>query len=159
MVEMVREVVVHLSRHYLLPYPPPHTYPSPDDTSILPHTYPSLDTVIPPLTYTSPSIPLNTYTSLPSPMLLESASIAVDITLSSPILPPIDETMVDFVSKVGALPVRRPRCPRIRRVLHPSVPSTPSTLFEIARDPIDQLTVFFRHHPKINIKTLSCETH
>ena len=95
-------------------------------------------------------------------MSLEPASIAVDITLSSLILPLIDETMVDFVSEVGVLPIRRPRCPRIRRVLHPSVPSTPSTLsalFEITRDPIDQLPVYSRHHPKRNIKTLSYETH
>ena len=78
-----------------------HTYPLPD-TSILPHTYPSPDTFIPPHTYTSPSIPPDTYTFLPSPMSPEPASIAIDITLSSyplssPTLPPIDETMVDLV--------------------------------------------------------------
>ena len=139
-VEMVREVVVYLSRHCLLPYP--HTFLSPD-TSILPHTYPSLDTFIPPRTYTSPSIPPHTYTSLPSSVSPKLASMAVDITLSSSTLPPIDETMVDLVSELGAPPARGPCAPRIRRVLHPSAPLAPSALsalsapFEIARDPID----------------------
>ena len=75
--------------------------------------------------------------------------MAVDITLSShllsfPTLPPIDETMVDLVSKLGALPARRPHAPRIRRVFHPSAPSAPSDSFEIARDPIDQLVTYAR---------------
>ena len=132
MVEMVREVVVHLSRHCLLPYPPS---PPP----ILPQTYPSPDTFIPLPTYTSPYIPPNTYTSLPSLVSPEPTSMVVDITssshpLSSPTLPPIDETMVDLVSELGALPIRRSHAPRIRRVLHPSAPSAPSAQFEIARD-------------------------
>ena len=88
-------------------------------TSIPPHTYPSPEIFIPPQTYTLPSIPLNTYTFLPYPVSLESASIAEDITLSShhlssPTLPPIGDTIVDLVSELGALPIRRPRAPRIR---------------------------------------------
>ena len=79
--------------------------------------------------------------------------MVVDITLSSPTLSPINETMVDFVSKFGARPTRRPLAPRIRLVLHPSA------LFEIARDPIDQLAVYARHCPKRNIKASSCGTH
>ena len=153
MVEMVRAVVVHLSRHCLLRYPPPP-----------PHTYPSPKIFIPPQTYTSLSIPPDTYTSLPYLVSPEPASIAVDITLpshplSSPTLPPIGDTFVDLVSKVGALPARRPRAPRIRRVLHPSAPSAPLALFEIARDLIDQLAVYFRPRPKRNIKTPSCGTY
>ena len=136
-------------------------------TSLPPHTYPSPEIFIPPQTYTSPSIPQDTYTSLPYPVSLEPASIAVDITLSShplssPTLPPIDDTIIDLVLELGALPARRPHAPRIRRVLHPSTPSAPSassTPFEIARDPVDQLTVYSRHHPKRNIKTPSCGTH
>ena len=99
--------------------------------------------------------------------------MAVDITLSShplssPTLPLIDETMVDLVSKLGALLARRPRAPRIRRVLHPSAPSASSTppaplaplaSFEIAQDHINQLTVYSRRRPKINIKTQSYGTH
>ena len=90
--------------------------------------------------------------------------MAVDITLSShplssPTLPPIDETMVDLVSELGALPARRPRAPRIRRVIHPSAPSAPSASFEIARDPINQLVVYARRRPKRNINTSSCGTH
>ena len=105
-VEMVREVVVHLSRHCLLPYSS-HTYPSPD-TSILPHAYTSLYIFIPPQTYTSPSISPHTYTSLLSLVSPDPASMGVDMTLSShplssPTLPPINETMVDLVSKLGAL--------------------------------------------------------
>ena len=137
---------------------PPHTYPS-LDTSILPQTYPSPDTFIPLPTYTSPSIPLHTYISLPSPVSPESASMAIDITLSSSTLPLIDETMVDLVSELGALPVKRPRTPHIRRVLHPLAPSAPSAPFEIARDPIDQLVVYARCRPKRNIKAPSCKTH
>ena len=152
MVEMVREVVVHLSRHCLLQYPLylPITrdFYTPTDLHITFHTP-------------------DTYTSLPYPVSPKPAFIAVDITLtshhlSSPTLPPIGETIVDLVSELGALPARRPRDPRIRRVLHPSVPSalsTPSTPFEIARDPIDQLVVYSRRRPKINIKTSSCGTH
>ena len=90
--------------------------------------------------------------------------MAVDITLSfhplsSPTLSLIDETMVYLVSESGALPVRQPRVPCIRQVLHPSTPSTPSASFEIARDPINQLAIYSRRHPKINIKTPSYETH
>ena len=138
-VEMVRELVVYLSRHCLLPYPP-YTYPS-LDTCILPQTYPSPDTFIPLPTYTSPSIPPHTCTYLPSPMSPEPAFMVVDITLSShPLsfltLPLIDETIVDLVSELGALPTRRPRAPHILRVLHPSAPLAPSAPFEIARDPI-----------------------
>ena len=152
-VEMVREVVIHLSRHCLSP-----------DTSILPQTYPSLDTFIPPPTYTSLSIPPHTYKSLPSPVSPKPASLAVDITLSfpplsSPTLPSINETMVNLVSELGALPARRPRTPSISRVLHPSVPSAPSAPFEIARDPIDQLVVYVRRRPKRNITAQSCGTH
>ena len=117
-------------------------------TSIPPHTYPSPEIFIPLQTYTSPSIPPNTYTSLPYPMLSEPTSIVVDITLpshplSSSTLPPIGDTIVDLVLELGALPARRPCAPRICRVLHPSAPSAPSTPsapsapFEIARDPID----------------------
>ena len=120
LVMMVREVVVHQSLHYLLPYPPP------------PHTYPSPDIFIPTQTYTSPSIPSTSYTYVPSPMSLEPASMTVDMTLSvhtlsSPTLPPIDETIVDLISELAAVPTRRPRSPRIPRVLHPSAPSAPST--------------------------------
>ena len=96
-------------------------------TSIPPHTYPSPEIFIPSQTYTSPSIPLDTYTSLPYPMSQEPASIAVNITLSShplssPTLSPIGDTIIDLLSELGALPTRRPRAPRIRRVLHPSAP-------------------------------------
>ena len=72
--------------------------------------------------------------------------------LSSLTLPSIDETMVELVSVLGALPTRRPRAPRIRRVLHPSAPLAPSAPFEIAWDLIDQLAVYSRHCPKRNIK-------
>ena len=123
MVEMVREVVVHLSRHCLLRYPP--------------NSYSSLEIFIPPQTYTSPSLPPDTYTSLPYLVSPEPVLIVINITLSShslssPTLSPIGETIVDLVSELDALPVRRPRAPRIRRVLHPSAPSTPSAPFEIA---------------------------
>ena len=135
-------------------------------TSIPHHTYLSPKIFILLQTYTSPSIPLNTYTSLPYPVLPEPASIAVDITLSShplssPIVPPIRDTIVDLVSELGALPARRPRALRIRRVLHPSAssaPSAPSAPFEIAQDPIDQLAVYCRRRPK-RYKTPSCGTH
>ena len=104
------------------------------------------------VTDTSPSIPPDTYTSLAYPVSPEPASIAVDITFSSyplspPTLPPIGDTILNLVSKLGPLPARRPRAPRIRRVLHPSAPSAPlapsapsapSALFEIVRDPINQ---------------------
>ena len=68
-------------------------------TSIPPHTYPSPEIFIPLQTYTSPSIPPNTYTSLPYPVLSEPTSIVVDITLpshplSSSTLPPIGDTIV-----------------------------------------------------------------
>ena len=139
-------------------------------TSIPPHTYPLPEVFIPSQTYTSPSIPPDTYTSLPYPMSSELASIAVDITLSfhplsSPTLPPIGETIIDLVSELGALPPRQPCAPRIRRVLHPSAPSTQSAPsassppFEIARDPIDQRVVYSRCRLKRNIKTPSCGTH
>ena len=96
-------------------------------TWIPPHTYPPLEIFIPPQTYTSPSIPPDTYTYLLYPVSLEPTTIAVDITLSShplssPTLPPIGDTIVDLVSELGALPDRQPRAPRIRRVLHPSLP-------------------------------------
>ena len=171
MVQMVRAVVVHLSRFCLLRYPLilnphlpyPHTlthhlpYP--------PHTYTSPS--IPPHTYTSPSIPLDTYTSLPYPVSLEPASIAVDITfssppLSSPTLPPIDDTILYLVSELGPLPARRPHAPRVCRVLHPSAPSAPSASsapFHIPWDPIAQQAVYSRRRPKSNIKTPSCGTH
>ena len=86
---------------------------------------PTLPTSLPPHTYPSPEIfiPPQIYSSLPYPMSLEPASIAVDITLSSPTLPLIGDTIVNLVSELGALPVRRPRAPCIRRVLHPSTPS------------------------------------
>ena len=76
--------------------------------------------------------------------------------------------MFDLVSKLGALLARLPRAPQILRVLHPSAPSAPSALsaplapstsFEIAWDPVDQLVVYSRRRPKINIKTPSYETH
>ena len=51
-------------------------------TSIPPHTYLSLEIFIPPHIDTSPSIPLDTYTSLPYPVSTKSASIAVDITFT-----------------------------------------------------------------------------
>ena len=85
--------------------------------------------------------------------------------LSSPTLPLINETMVDLVLELGALPARRPWAPRIRRVLHPSAPSTPSVLsapsapFEIAWVLIDQLAVYSRRRPKRNINTPSCGTY
>ena len=143
---------------------------------IPPHTYLSPDIFRPPHTYISPSIPPDTYTSLPYPVSSEPASIAVDITLSSyslssSTLPPIGDTIVDLVSELSALPARRPRAPRKRRVLHPSAPSAPSaplapsalsapsSSFEIARDPIDQLALYYRRRPKKKIKTPSCETH
>ena len=152
-------------------------------------TYQAPDTFIPPQTYTSPSIPQQTYTpiktsaphvipllspiSLPSLVSQEPASMAVDITLSSltlssltlPPIDEIDETMVNLVSELGALLARRPRAPYTRRVLHPSAPSaqsaplTPSAPFEIARDPTDQPTVYSRWRPKRNIKTPSCGPH
>ena len=131
-------------------------------TSIPPHTYPSPKIFIPPQTYALPSIPLDTYTSLPYPVSPEPASITIDITLSSLTLPPIGDTIVDLVSELCAFPTRRPRAPRIVRVLHPSAPSAssaPSAPFEIARDPKDQLAVYSRRRPKRNIKTSSCGTH
>ena len=129
-----------------------------------PHIYPSPEIFIPPHIDTSPSIPPDTYISLPYPVSLEPASIAVDITfsfhpLSSPTLPPIGDTILDLVSELGPLLARWPRAPRIRRVLHPSAPSAPSAPFEIARDPIDQQVVYSRRLPKRNIKTSSSETH
>ena len=141
--------------------PPPPPPPPP------PNTYPSPENFIPPHTKTSPSIPPDTYTSLPYPVLLESASIAVDVTfsshpLSSPTLPPIDDTILDLVSELGPLPARRLRAPRICRVLHPlapSAPSSPSAPFEIARDPIDHQAMYSRRRPKRNIKTPSCGTY
>ena len=151
---------------------PPHTYPSPSippqnytSPPIPPHTYTSSS--IPPHTYTSPSIPLDTYTSLPYPVLPEPASIAVDITfssppLSSPILPSIDDTILYLVSELGPLPAMRPHAPRVCRVLHPSAPSAssaPSAPFHIPRDPIAQQAVYSRCRPKRNIKTPSCGTH
>ena len=143
---------------------------------IPPHTYLSPDIFRPPQTYISPSIPPDTYTSLPYPVSSEPASIAVDIalssySLSSSTLPPIGDTIVDLVSELSAFPARRPRAPRKRRVLHPSAPSAPSvpsapsapsapsSSFEIVRDPIDQLAVYYRRRPKRKIKTPSCETH
>ena len=154
-------------------------------TSIPPHAYPSPEIFRPPQTYTSPSIPPDTYISLPYPVSLEPASIPVDITLSShsvssPTLPPIGDTILDLASELGAFLARQPRAPRIRRILHlsapstpstpsaPSAPSAPSTLlapsalsapFEIARDPIDQLAVYSRLRSKRNIKKPSCGTH
>ena len=137
-VEMVREVVVHLSRHFhhyhplqylhlILPYPPPP--PLLTHHPILP--YPPI------LTHhhlTLPYLPITRYFFTPSdlhiftsPVLPEPASMAVNIItlsshpLSSPRLPPIDETdetMVDLISELGALPARRPRAPRTR-VFHP----------------------------------------
>ena len=93
--------------------------------------------------------------------------MAVDITLSShplssPTSHPIDETMMDLVLELGALPVRRPRAPCIRQVLHPSALSALpalSTSFEITQDPINQLALYSRRRPKRNIKTPSCGTH
>ena len=83
-----------------------------------PHTYPSLEIFIPPQTYTSPSIPLDTYTFLPYPVTPEPASITVDITLSfhplsSLTLPSIGDTIVDLVSELGELPTRRSCAQRI----------------------------------------------
>ena len=173
LVEMVREVVVHLSRHCLPPYPPPPPYLPITryfHTSLYLHITRYFYT---PQAYTSPSIPPQTYTSLPSPMSLDPASMRVNMTLSShplssPTLSPIDETMVDLVSEFGARPTKRPRAPRIRQVLHPSAPLAPlapsassasSAPFEIARDPIDKLAMYSRRRPKRNIKTPSCGTH
>ena len=102
--------------------------------------------------------------------------MVVDITLSphplsSPTLPPIDKTMINLVLELGALPTRQSRAPRICRVLHPLAPSAPlassapSALsaplapFEIARDRVDQLVVYFRCRPKRNINTPSYGTH
>ena len=78
-------------------------------TSLPPHTYPSPEIFIPSQTYTSPSIPPDTYTSLPYPVSLEPSSIVVDIPLSciplsSPTLPPIGDTIIDLVLELGALP-------------------------------------------------------
>ena len=67
--------------------------------------------------------------------------------------------MVDLVSELDALPDKRPRAPRIRQVLHPSAPSAPLAPFETAQDPIDQLAMYYRHCPKINIKIPFYETH
>ena len=97
----------------------------------------------------------------------------VDMTLSahplsSPTLPLIDETIVDLVLELAAIPTRRPRAPRIPRVLHPlapsapldpSAPSDPSAPFEIARDAIDHIVVYSRQRPKRTIKISSCRTH
>ena len=132
--------------------PPPPPPPPPPLPPLLTHYLIFLY----PQTYTSPSIPPDTYTSLPYPMLSEPASIAVNITLSSLTLPPICETIVDLVLELGELPTRRPRAPRICIVLHPSAPLA---LFEIARDPIYQLVIYSRPYPKRNIKTPSYETH
>ena len=100
-------------------------------TSIPSHTYPSPDMYIPPHTGTSPSIPPHTYTSVPYPVSLKPPSIAVDITLSSHslsshTLPPMDDTILDFLPELGPLPARRPWTRRVHRLLHPSVPSAPS---------------------------------
>ena len=116
---------------------------------------------------TSPSIPPNTYTSLPYPVSPELAFIVVDITLSShplssPTLPSIGDTILYLVPELCAFPAMRPHAPCIRRVLHPSAlsaPLTPSSPFEIPRDPIDQLAVYSRRHPKRNINIPSCGTH
>ena len=67
--------------------------------------------------------------------------------------------MVDLILEFVALPSRRPRASCTGRVLHPSAPSASLAPFEIARDPIDQPTVYYRWHPKRNIKTPSCGTH
>ena len=96
--------------------------------------------------------------------------MTVDMTLSahplsSPTLPPIDETIVDLVSELVAVPTRRPRAPRIPRVLHPSTPSVPSAPsdpsapFEIAWDTIDHIAVYSRRRPKRTIKISSCGTY
>ena len=139
-------------------------------TLIPPHIYPSPEIFIPPQTYTSPSIPPNTYTSLPYPVSPKPASIAIDIILSShPLssltLPPIGDTIVHLVSELGALPARRLRALRIRRVLHPSAssaplaPSAPPAPFQIALDLIDKLIVYSKRRRKRNIKAPSCGTH
>ena len=128
----------------ILPPPPPS-----------PNTYPSPEIFIPPQTYTSPSIPSDTYTSLPYSVSPESSFIAVDITLSfHPLLPPIGDTIVNLVSELGELLFKRPRASCIRQVLHPSAPLAPSAPFEIAWDPIDQLVVYSRRRPKRNISHL-----
>ena len=116
-----------------------HSTPKPTPTlptSIPPHTYPSPEIFIPPHTNTSPSIPPDTYTSLTYLVSPKLATIAVDITFSSPplsslTLPPIGDTILDLVSELDPLPARRPCAPRIRRVLHLSAPSAPSVPFEI----------------------------
>ena len=75
-------------------------------TLIPPHTYPSPEIFRPPQTDTSPSIPPDTYTSLPYPVSLEPTSIPIDITLSShllssPTLPPTSDTILYLVSELA----------------------------------------------------------
>ena len=88
---------------------PSYTYPSPEmfispDTCTSPSVPTHIDTSpsLPPHTYTSPSILPHTYMSVPYPVSIEPASIAVDITLSShPLpshtLPPMDDTILDLL--------------------------------------------------------------
>ena len=140
--------------------------------------------------HTSPYLPITRYFYTPTNLhitfrtpthlhiftifgVARASFMAVNMTLSShhlssPTLPPIDETMIDLVSKLGALPTRRPRAPRICQVLHlsapsapstPSSPSSPSAPFEIAWNHRDQLDVYSRRRPKRNMKTPFCETY
>ena len=86
MVEMVMEVVVHLSRHCLLQYPPS------------PYAYPLLEIFIPPQTYTSPSIPSDTYTSLPYPIVVKASlhSIRYHLIIPPFIIPYIASHRLDY---------------------------------------------------------------
>ena len=159
---------------------PSYTYPSPEmfippDTCTSPSIPTHIDTSpsLPPHTYTSPSILPHIYTSVPYLVSLESASIAVDITLlSHPLpsytLPPMDDTIFDFLPGWGRLPARRPRTRRVHRLLHPlatsapstpSAPLTPSALSQTPQDPIGQHAVYSRRRPNRNIKASSCGTH
>ena len=140
----------HLSRllyHTSIPYHPPilsyHPYSSPPLKTSPLH-------VIPPLSPTS----LALEATLPSTTLPTT-------------LPPINETMIDFVPDLGACPLRRPYAPRPSRVVPPSTPSAPSAPltpsvssypFDIAHAPTDHLAMYYRHL-KRNTKPPSCGTH
>ena len=151
MVEMVREVVIHLSRHCLHFHTTPYL-------PITRYFHTSLDLPITRYFYT----PTNLHITFHTPIHLHIftiSGVAMTHPLSSLTLSLIDETMVDLVSELGALLAKRPCTLRIRQVLHPSASLALSALFEIAQDLINQLVAYAKRRPKRNIKAPSCGTH